>query len=205
MRFAMANKKVDITGQVFGRLTVIGRSENQGNDGSYLWICECSCGNKKEVFKGNLLSGSTVSCSCLAKENAAARGRARKKGPVKCSIESCDQTIEKGANGLCGMHYMRVKRYNDPNFVTPEEVRVQRQRDVQLANIDYVMPTTYRKLNGRHAHRVIAEQMLGRPLKSWEVVHHIDENRHNNDPSNLQVMHWYDHILHHAEKRKQEK
>jgi len=37
-------------------------------------------------------------------------------------------------------------------------------------------------------HRVIAEQMIGRPLLSTEVVHHIDGNRANNDPRNLQVM-----------------
>lgn len=45
----------------------------------------------------------------------------------------------------------------------------------------------YPKLNGRHAHRVIAEQKLGRPLRPGEIVHHKDDNILNNDPSNLHV------------------
>lgn len=47
---------------------------------------------------------------------------------------------------------------------------------------------TYTKLRGRHAHRVIAEKILGRPLKKGEVVHHIDHDKKNNAPENLQVL-----------------
>ena len=54
--------------------------------------------------------------------------------------------------------------------------------------------TGYRKYYGRHEHRVVAEQMLGRPLKPGEIVHHIDGNKRNNDPSNLQVMTQSEHI-----------
>ena len=36
---------------------------------------------------------------------------------------------------------------------------------------------TYSKYYGRHTHRVVAEQMLGRKLKPGEVVHHIDHNK----------------------------
>lgn len=46
---------------------------------------------------------------------------------------------------------------------------------------------TYTKTYGRHTHRIVAEQMLGRPLKPGEVVHHIDGNKRNNNPENLMV------------------
>ena len=36
-------------------------------------------------------------------------------------------------------------------------------------------------------HRYIAEKKLGRLLNKEEVVHHIDENKFNNDPNNLIV------------------
>lgn len=49
-------------------------------------------------------------------------------------------------------------------------------------------PSTYRKLHSQHEHRRVAEAMLGRPLKRGEVVHHKDENKHNNSPDNLEVL-----------------
>lgn len=48
-------------------------------------------------------------------------------------------------------------------------------------------PNTYEKTLGRHTHRVVAEQKLGRPLREGEVVHHIDGDKHNNAPDNLMV------------------
>ncbi len=39
-----------------------------------------------------------------------------------------------------------------------------------------------------YEHRLVAEKKLGRALKSNEKVHHIDENKTNNDPDNILVV-----------------
>lgn len=59
---------------------------------------------------------------------------------------------------------------------------------------------------GRGAHVVVMEGIIGRRLFANEVVHHIDENRSNNAPENLQLMTRAEHTRHHnienAPKRK---
>ena len=47
--------------------------------------------------------------------------------------------------------------------------------------------TSYEKYYGRHTHRVVAEKILGRPLRRGEVVHHIDGDKRNNAEGNLQI------------------
>lgn len=47
---------------------------------------------------------------------------------------------------------------------------------------------TYMKLNGRHMHRVVAEQKIGRLLEPGEIAHHTDLNKRNNDPENLEIL-----------------
>lgn len=60
-------KKLDLTGQKFGRLTVI---EEVGRDihGNTKWRCKCECGGEIIVYAGNLRKGYTKSCGCLRKE-----------------------------------------------------------------------------------------------------------------------------------------
>lgn len=47
--------------------------------------------------------------------------------------------------------------------------------------------TSYPKLGSEHVHRVVAARVLGRALLPGEVVHHIDLDKQNHDPSNLAV------------------
>ena len=55
--------------------------------------------------------------------------------------------------------------------------------------------------NGKltYVHRYVMEQKLGRELRSDELVHHIDGNRRNNDPENLELSTRSEHAKHHYE------
>ena len=62
----------------------------------------------------------------------------------------------------------------------------------------------YEKGNrGQLLHRKIMEEILGRKLKRSEVVHHINQNRTDNRPKNLQVMSIGEHIKYHKLPNKQ--
>lgn len=61
-------KFVDLTGQRFGRLTIIKRVYNS-KDGRVQWLCRCDCGNKTIVKSISLQSGNTRSCGCLYKDS----------------------------------------------------------------------------------------------------------------------------------------
>ena len=64
---------MDLTGEYFGRLTVIKRAENIG---SYTaWLCRCSCGNEKIVKTHELRSGGTKSCGCIMKDKDVFKGK----------------------------------------------------------------------------------------------------------------------------------
>ncbi|MDA8228733.1 MAG: hypothetical protein M0T74_13750 [Desulfitobacterium hafniense] len=57
----------DLTGQKFGRLTVITRAESDKR-GSARWFCHCDCDNETTVMSYRLISGRTQSCGCMQKE-----------------------------------------------------------------------------------------------------------------------------------------
>jgi hypothetical protein len=56
-------RKDDLTGRVFGRLTV--NSFSHILTAKRHWSCICSCGNTVIVAAGNLTNGHTKSCGCL--------------------------------------------------------------------------------------------------------------------------------------------
>lgn len=63
----------DLTGREFGKLTVLSRAQNRITNAAVskvVWLCECSCGTKKEILGDSLRSGGSRSCGCTAKELA---------------------------------------------------------------------------------------------------------------------------------------
>lgn len=70
----------------------------------------------------------------------------------------------------------------NPTRMVPET-----RAKLRAARLNTGEGVSYEKFLGRHTHRVVAELMLGRPLRPEEVVHHIDGNKRNNAPENLMV------------------
>ena len=63
-------KLIDLTGQQFGRLTVLCRAAKPegATSSSAFWLCRCECG-KEKVISGNVLKqGKAKSCGCLNTE-----------------------------------------------------------------------------------------------------------------------------------------
>lgn len=63
----------DITGQKFGKLTVIKRAPNKGR--RTMWTCQCDCGKIVIVYAEALKNGNTKSCGCLTNRNADITGQ----------------------------------------------------------------------------------------------------------------------------------
>ena len=56
-------KFVDLSGQEFGRLTIIKRSGDKS--GRTAWLCKCECGTEKEIRGSHITTGKIVSCGCF--------------------------------------------------------------------------------------------------------------------------------------------
>ena len=64
----LQNRKADIRGQTFGRLTALFPTDTRDEKGSVVWRCRCECGREVETTQDHLVSGHYKSCGCLKKE-----------------------------------------------------------------------------------------------------------------------------------------
>lgn len=59
----------DLTGQRFGKWTVLSKSEDR------MWLCQCECGTVRKVNGDNLRHGLTQSCGCYRDDRSRSRFR----------------------------------------------------------------------------------------------------------------------------------
>ncbi len=96
---------IDMTGQRFGRLLVLGRGPNRA--GYVAMTCQCDCGETPLINARSLRTGLTRSCGCLRSEVCAQRAAARnrKHGLLK------HDDVPRWYGIWAGMH----KRCTNPN------------------------------------------------------------------------------------------
>ncbi|MCH5462455.1 alcohol dehydrogenase [Lactobacillus sp. LC28-10] len=100
-------KRIDLTNQRFGRLTVTGFA-GKGKNGNALWNCRCDCG-EEIVADGYLLrKGNTKSCGCLRRQ----RGREAMKSDVRLIANSGNVRNLQQINGTSVVSIMKRRKTN---------------------------------------------------------------------------------------------
>ena len=76
----------DMTGEVFGKLTVLDYASSDGVQRAASWLCRCECGEEIEVRGTVLRKGDRKSCGCLDPQSG--KRRRRKLPPVPALRET---------------------------------------------------------------------------------------------------------------------
>lgn len=89
----------DLTGEKFGKLTVIKRTEDHASPSgrhSPKWLCQCECGNTHTVSASSLKAGTTKTCGCGRRGKAAVDLTGKKFGKLTVIERVEDYVSPKG-------------------------------------------------------------------------------------------------------------
>lgn len=126
-----------------------------------------------------------VKCSWCGQEIERYPSRIKENKNFYCCSECRSKNLSKKYNPE---KYLKHPKLSELNLkLNKHRMTDETKEKIRIKRIGSGQRKAYPKLYGRHIHRIVAEQKLGRELREGEVVHHIDRNKFNNSPENLMV------------------
>lgn len=164
----MGRHVIDLIGQRFGKLVVIGRADPPvDNQGSARWHCRCDCGHDTDVVGQSLRRGLTASCGCLQKERTRAASITHGQTGShlhyvwKAMLQRCENQHNKSYDGYGGRGITVCEEWHDfVNFMQWAE-RTGYQEGLSIDRID--VNEGYNPVNCR-----------------WVTMHEQNRNKRNN-------------------------
>ena len=170
----MIKVQKDLTGQKFGRLTVIKQVEDYITKSNYhkaQWLCQCDCGNVVEVVGSCLLQKhGTRSCGCIRRETTYKRGKSNKK------YNTYD---------LSGEYGIGYTLKNETFIFDKEDYDLIKNYCWRLDHDGYI-ESDYKE-NSQSKKECIKLHRLVMNCPSGMVVDHINHNVSDNRKSNLRI------------------
>lgn len=107
--------------------------------------------------------------------------------PRKC-IYCSEEFIGRDKNGIKARYCSRTCHFRNINTSKEHQSKAGKKGALYAISKRGTGKIGYIKEYGRHQHRIVMENKIGRKLTKDEIVHHIDHNKHNNNISNLQLV-----------------
>ena len=200
-------KAEDLTGQKFGRLTVLERAPNiVYNSGKSVtaWLCQCDCGNTKIIASKHLKNkNSTKSCGCLAIENGRQVGKKYGKINGHKKIKKINKYDLSGDYGIGYTYNTSNEGINYFYFDLEDYDKIKNYswhfHNKKTSKYSYIEARSY-SINKKSTHIRLHRFIMNCPDNM--IVDHINHKTYDNRKQNLRIVTSIKNIWNHTPKTK---
>ena len=180
----MGKQKVNLVGNTFARLTVIGIDEVKTSQKKRRhYICKCECGNIVSVASSQLLNGHTKSCGCLQKE-CVNKSNKNKKKYNKYDLSK--------PFGIC-----YASNTEEEILFDKEDYEIIKNYCWRVDSYGYAVTSVRNEVSGKYNKIVKMHQLLSQCTNDY-VVDHKNGDKLDNQKHNLRMCYQRDNTKNHA-------
>lgn len=180
----MNERRINLAGRHFGKLTAISPTSKRYRS-HIIWLCQCECGNLREVSVGALTSGDVKSCGCLEKEQRV-KNRIEQNvlgtniGAISVPEEKLGKTNSSGIKGVywsnneqrwvAAMTFMRKRYHREYKHMDDAIYARQKMRQARDEFVDWwkaLTPEQQKDISGDLDSKLVQRNLFEKRLKKF--------------------------------------